>query len=140
MLQCLEILAEKFKECKFVKINGQECIEDYPEEFCPTLIIYKNENPIGHIKGLECFGGVDVISPDIIEWELAQLGVWKTQIETNPRAFQMHTKSKQARNRIFSKSVNDGDDHDANDDDDDEEESPKTHERKESQFSYLDLD
>ncbi|ETO10613.1 phosducin-like protein [Reticulomyxa filosa] len=105
MLQCLEILAERFKECKFVKIKGQECIEDYPEDFCPTLIIYKSENPIGHIKGLQCFGGIEVISPDIVEWELAQIGVWKTQMETNPRTFQMHTKNK-TRSRYQSKSAN----------------------------------
>jgi len=138
MLQCLEVVAERFKECKFVKIKGQECIESYPEEYCPTLIIYKNENPIGHIKGLQCFGGLDVVSPDVLEWELAQIGVWKTHLESNPRTFQLHTKSKRERRRFESKiSTEGGGDVDADEDENDEKEDAA---QRDSDLSDLDLD
>ncbi|ETO32002.1 phosducin-like protein [Reticulomyxa filosa] len=94
MLQCLESLAKKFKACKFVKILGHECIDNYPDENCPTLLLYKNQTAIGHIKGLQCFGGLRVISPDVIEWEFARIGAWKSQLTINPRNISLsHTNS-----------------------------------------------
>ena len=90
MLKCLEELAAKFKSVKFVKIVGQECIPNYKDSFCPTLVIYKDGDPVGNIKGLFNFGGKKVVNPDIVEWELAQsTSIWKTRLEENPRKFKL---------------------------------------------------
>merc|ERR1719192_2073429 len=90
MLDCLDKLAAKFKSVKFVKIVGQECIPNYKDSFCPTLVIYKDGDPVGNIKGLYNFGGKKVINADIVEWELAQsTGIWKTTLEENPRKFKL---------------------------------------------------
>ena len=90
MLKCLESLAAKFKSVKFVKIVGQECIPNYKDNFCPTLVIYKDGDPVGNIKGLFNFGGKKVINADIVEWELANsTKIWKTTLEENPRKFKL---------------------------------------------------
>jgi len=90
MLDCLDKLAAKFKNVKFVKIVGQECIPNYKDSFCPTLVIYKEGDPIGNIKGLFNFGGKKLINADIVEWELAHsTGIWKTTQEENPRKFRL---------------------------------------------------
>jgi hypothetical protein len=148
MLQCLESLADKFKDCKIVKIRGQECIENYPEDFCPTLIIYKDENPIGHIKGLHCFGGLNVISSDIVEWELAQIGVWKTDLEDNPRTFQLHTKTKTtnskdsgSKGRVLSnKNKNKDDEEEEEENEENENAGGRKGAQNDSDLSDLDLD
>eukprot|EP00485_Elphidium_margaritaceum_P018829 CAMPEP_0202733532 /NCGR_PEP_ID=MMETSP1385-20130828/188217_1 /ASSEMBLY_ACC=CAM_ASM_000861 /TAXON_ID=933848 /ORGANISM="Elphidium margaritaceum" /LENGTH=255 /DNA_ID=CAMNT_0049399869 /DNA_START=104 /DNA_END=871 /DNA_ORIENTATION=- len=88
LLKILEQLAAKFKAVKFTKIVGQDCIENYKDSFCPTLVIYKDGDPVGNIKGLFNFGGKKLITADIVEWELAQtLDIWKTTLEENPRKF-----------------------------------------------------
>ena len=90
MLDCLDKLAAKFKAVKFVKIVGQDCISNYKDHFCPTLVIYKEGDPIGNIKGLFNFGGKKMLNADIVEWELAQsTGIWKTTMEENPRKFKL---------------------------------------------------
>jgi len=108
LLQCLESLASKFKDCKFLKIIGNECIPNYPDNYCPTLVIYKNGEPVGNIKGLLAFGGKHGISSDVVEWELAQLGIWKTTLEENPRQFKMKKIGRRA--VIMKKGENDLDD------------------------------
>ena len=90
MLKCLEQLAAKFKSVKFVKIVGQECIPNYKDSFCPTLVLYKDGEPVGNIKGLFSFGGKKVINADIVEWELAEAtSIWKSTLEENPRKFKI---------------------------------------------------
>ena len=90
MLDILEKLAAKFKSVKFVKIVGQDCIPNYKDSFCPTLVIYKDGDPVGNIKGLFNFGGKKVINADIVEWEIAQsTSIWKTTLEENPRKFKL---------------------------------------------------
>eukprot|EP01084_Bolivina_argentea_P173898 301232_1 len=90
LLQILEKLAAKFKTVKIVKIQGQDAIPNYKDSFCPTLVIYKDGDPIGNIKGLYNFGGKKVINADIVEWEIAQTtSIWKTTLEENPRKFKL---------------------------------------------------
>lgn len=90
MLKILEALAAKFKSVKFVKIQGQECIPNYKDSFCPTLVIYKDGDPVGNIKGLYNFGGKKVVNADIVEWELAEsTSIWKSTLEENPRKFKL---------------------------------------------------
>mmetsp|Transcript_20377 Transcript_20377/g.32393 ORF Transcript_20377/g.32393 Transcript_20377/m.32393 type:complete len:253 (+) Transcript_20377:105-863(+) len=90
MLKILEELAARFKAVKFVKIVGQDCIPNYKDSFCPTLVIYKDGDPVGNIKGLFPFGGKKLINADIVEWELAQTTqIWKPTMEENPRKFKL---------------------------------------------------
>lgn len=90
LLDCLDKLAAKFKSVKFVKIVGQECIPNYKDHHCPTLVIYKDGDPIGNIKGLFNFGGKKLVNADIVEWELAKAtGIWKATMEDNPRQFKL---------------------------------------------------
>ena len=113
LLNCLEKLANKFKSIKFVKIIGNECIPNYPDKNCPTLVIYKNSDPFGNYKGLLPFGGKNGISPNSIEWELAQKGILKTLLNENPLKFKMR-RGKQAQ---LNNNSNDSDDYDEDDDD-----------------------
>jgi len=106
MLDCLDKLAAKFKSVKFVKIVGQECIPNYKDAFCPTLVIYKDGDPIGNIKGLFNFGGKKMINADIVEWELAKsTGIWKETMEENPRQFKLKKMGGHNKYTIVKKSV-----------------------------------
>lgn len=40
--QGMDVLAAKFKAVKFVKIVGSQCIPNFPDKNCPTLLIYRN--------------------------------------------------------------------------------------------------
>lgn len=89
MLNCLGTLAEKFKYVKFVKIAGSECVANYPDNFCPTLLIYKDGDSVGNIKGLYQFGGKNGISANSIEWQLSRKGIIQTDLQENPLKFTM---------------------------------------------------
>jgi len=83
MARALNSVAAKKKATKFLKIKATECIEGFPDSNCPCLIIY-NEGKMTHkFTGLERFGGKK-ISPDILEWELAQANAVETDMEDNP--------------------------------------------------------
>eukprot|EP01100_Stratorugosa_tubuloviscum_P014715 TRINITY_DN800_c4_g1_i1.p1 TRINITY_DN800_c4_g1~~TRINITY_DN800_c4_g1_i1.p1 ORF type:complete len:240 (-),score=136.80 TRINITY_DN800_c4_g1_i1:740-1459(-) len=81
----LSTLARKFPNVKFVKIIGRHAIKNYPNELLPTLLIYENGKIKQKIVGIANFGGVRLRSEDV-EWELAQIGILKTDLEENPRA------------------------------------------------------
>lgn len=83
MLQCLRNVAARHQDVKFVQIVGPQCIEDYPEKYCPTLLIYKDNNAVGHIKGTAQFGGKRMTA-DIVEYELAQMEMFQTDQEVEP--------------------------------------------------------
>merc|ERR1711974_379166 len=68
MLESLSMVAAKFKHIKCVKIVGRECIDKYPEGFCPTTVLYKEGNKVGHIKGLAQFGGRKM-NASTLEWD-----------------------------------------------------------------------
>jgi len=120
MLKCLDILAQKFKNVKFLKIIGSLCIPDYPDSYCPTVIIYKDGDTVGNIKGLFPFGGKNVINADIVEWELAQINIWKTDLEENPRKFNMKHMAKSTKKYNSNDNDDDDDDNDDNNDNDDD--------------------
>jgi len=134
LLARLEELAQKKKECKFVKIVGNECIPNYPDENCPTLLIYKDSNPIGHIRGLANIGGKAQCTADVIEWELTQLGVWKTDLEENPRKFKM-LRGKEVQDKKAKH-----DDDDEEDLDEEEEQDAKPPDNVDDESDSLDLD
>lgn len=84
MLQCLANVARRHSDIKFCKIIAQECIHGYPDKFTPTIILYNDCELKGHIKGTYQFGGSNMTA-DFLEWELANLGVFKTDQDVDPR-------------------------------------------------------
>jgi len=134
MTECLESAAKKFKSIKFLKIKSVECIHNYPDTACPTLIIYKKGDIVKQIVGLDPFGGLKM-NADSLEWVLAQFGVLKTKLEENPV-------NKMSKNRVnlnrsaFVKSntksggKKKGKDDDDDDDDDNDTEDTRTEMKK----------
>ncbi|VAH57881.1 unnamed protein product [Triticum turgidum subsp. durum] len=54
---CLEELATKYAETKFVKIISTDCIPNYPDRNVPTILVYNNSAVKGTYVGLQKFGG-----------------------------------------------------------------------------------
>jgi len=83
MLQCLRNVAARHPNVKFCQIVGPQCIENYPERNCPTILVYHNDESKGHIKGDSQFGG-EKMTADIVEFELANLGMFQSDQDENP--------------------------------------------------------
>ena len=118
----LEQLAGKFMNVRFLKIIGHHCIEGYPLENLPTLILYHKGECQHHIIGAQQWGGSQTTS-DKMEWYLSELNVLQTDMVEDPReakslGFQISdnrgkNKSSPAKRRMASKrgmSRNDDDD------------------------------
>ena len=89
-LVLIEQLARRHAHVKFMQIESNECIPDYPDRNLPTLLVYRDDDLLGQCVGASAFGG-SARSPssfgiDDIEWELAQLGVIETALTQNPHA------------------------------------------------------
>ncbi|CAM0880101.1 unnamed protein product [Alopecurus aequalis] len=54
---CLDELATKYAETKFVKIISTDCIPNYPDRNVPTILVYNNSAVKGTYVGLQKFGG-----------------------------------------------------------------------------------
>jgi len=113
----LDNLAKRFPAVKFVKIKSTECIANYPDKRCPTLLIYHKGDIHRQIIGLSSFGGPKT-TEQTLEWGLAGIGVLKTELEENPL-----TKSRmQIKRHVKSRGKDDGaDDESISDVDSDEE-------------------
>lgn len=55
--QCLNQLAAKYTNTKFVKIVSTDCIKNYPDNLLPTLLVYNSTNVMANLVGLRRFGG-----------------------------------------------------------------------------------
>jgi hypothetical protein len=81
----LKELAAKFPDTKILKIRATDAIHNYPDRNVPTLLVY---GPGGKIKkqlvGAMACGGPQVTTAEM-EWMLAELDVWKTDLEEDPR-------------------------------------------------------
>ncbi|KAL0213410.1 hypothetical protein RCL1_007036 [Eukaryota sp. TZLM3-RCL] len=80
----LSALARKFKDVKFVKIVGSECIPGYPDHNIPTVLIYHNGEKKHFVIGTSLYGGNNCTEADIEYW-LGQLGIVDTDLEEDPR-------------------------------------------------------
>jgi hypothetical protein len=82
----LGALAERHVGAKFVKIQAQQCIANYPRANTPTLLIYENGDVVKQFVGLSQFGGRRMRVDDL-EWQLAQLDDKRfvtTKLKENP--------------------------------------------------------
>ncbi|CAG9316588.1 unnamed protein product [Blepharisma stoltei] len=82
--QIFPILAAKFINHKFIKIQATRCVENFRDCDVPALIVYKNGALGQQLLGCGEFLGGNRMTPDSVEWTLAQVGVWTTEIEENP--------------------------------------------------------
>ena len=57
LLRCLEELASKYSETKFVKIISTDCIPNYPDRNLPTILVYNSGAVKGTYVGLLPYGG-----------------------------------------------------------------------------------
>lgn len=78
-----EELCERFPTYKFVKIQANRCVENFRDRDCPTILIYRNGEPVKQYPACgDMFGGR--ITPAAVEWKLAEEGVWETEMEEKP--------------------------------------------------------
>jgi len=91
-LKCLSQVASRHQDVKFVKIISRECIHNYPDNYCPTILIYHNQKAVGHIKREE-LGGYG-LTADTLEWDLAQIGCYQTDQDENPTKKFAHFKGR----------------------------------------------
>lgn len=59
-----QVTAPKFSEVKFVEIQGNRAIENYPDANCPTLLVYHKGDVLKNIVTLLELGGNDTNAKD----------------------------------------------------------------------------
>ncbi|KAL7538305.1 hypothetical protein ACHAXR_008458 [Thalassiosira sp. AJA248-18] len=77
-------LADKFVDVKFVSIPATSAIENWPAENLPTLFCYRYGKMQHQLVGVNALGGAGVNSGRL-EWRMAILGVWDTDLEEDPK-------------------------------------------------------
>ncbi|XP_044132654.1 phosducin-like protein 2 [Bufo gargarizans] len=80
----LRILAKKFPETKFLKSTADNCIPNYLDACLPTLLLYRNGQIKGRFIGTDQCGGTSV-TPEELEWKLADVGAIISDLEEDPR-------------------------------------------------------
>lgn len=73
LLRCMEELAAQFVGTKFVKIIATECIEGYPDQNVPTVLLYENSSCKHTLVGPWHFGG-DAMTPETVARGLEHYG------------------------------------------------------------------
>lgn len=108
--QHLDVLAAKHKYAKFRKIVAQECIHNFPESQCPTILVYKDGDVVAQISGLSEFAGLRS-TPECVEFALAKKGILESEIEVDPRIAAARMKlNRNVKNRKQQYVDNDSDD------------------------------
>jgi hypothetical protein len=74
-------VAQRSKSVKFVRIKSTNAIPDYPDDSCPTVLVYYKGEIKAQIVGLDNFGGASKMTPLTLEFRLAELGFLETDIE-----------------------------------------------------------
>ncbi|KAG8178147.1 hypothetical protein JTE90_006286 [Oedothorax gibbosus] len=77
-------LSAKFPEVKFLRSVADTCIANYPDKNLPTLFIYYEGQLKEKFIGPDAFGNLN-FKADELEWMLSEVGVLKTDLESNPR-------------------------------------------------------
>ncbi|CAL6007408.1 Thioredoxin-like_family protein [Hexamita inflata] len=79
----LKQLADKFPTLKICRIPYQEANKDYPEDQCPTLLIYTQGTVVKSLVGVVEIGGRGVTMEEL-EWKLHQLKIVTSDLEADP--------------------------------------------------------
>eukprot|EP00850_Spirogloea_muscicola_P021501 SM000251S08832 [mRNA] locus=s251:133513:134790:- [translate_table: standard] len=70
---CLNDLAAKYTETKFLRIVSTDCIVNYPDSNLPTVLVYKGGVVKATLLGLSRFGGRRC-TPEDVAFQLCQFG------------------------------------------------------------------
>ncbi|KAK9837828.1 hypothetical protein WJX74_005890 [Apatococcus lobatus] len=73
MTQCLQELAKKHSQTKFLQIISTEAISSFPDRNLPTLLVYHDTRCIQNLPGLALFGGKRS-SPESVAYVLNRFG------------------------------------------------------------------
>lgn len=76
-------MAAKFKDVKFVKIEGRLAVRNWPDQNCPTLFVYYGGDIKLQLIGFDSMGG-QRCSVQTLEWALSRIGVCKTDLVEDP--------------------------------------------------------
>lgn len=79
----LKNLAIKFPFTKFIKSIATLCIPNFPLSQLPAIFVYHDGELKNKIVGASAFG--DPLTQDALEWIIASLGPFKTDLESDPR-------------------------------------------------------
>ncbi|CAG9462693.1 unnamed protein product [Pedinophyceae sp. YPF-701] len=71
--QCIDELARKFPNTKFVRIVSTEASPGYPDTALPTLLLYKDGNKVKDFVGMEIFGG-RISNPEEVAMKINSVG------------------------------------------------------------------
>lgn len=84
-------LAQKFKDVKFVQIEGRLAVRNWPDQNCPSLLVYLGGDIKLQLIGLESMGGIRA-TPEGLEWALSRINAVKTDLHEDPTIAQQRTK------------------------------------------------
>jgi hypothetical protein len=72
--EIFNIVAPKYPQIKFVKIRGSDAIHNYPDQNCPTVLVYRKQEIIKNWVTARPFGGPSM-SAKTFELELTKIGL-----------------------------------------------------------------
>lgn len=78
-------LSAKFRTTKFVKCKASDAIKNYPDDKCPTLLVYKGGKIVKQFVGLHAFGS-GATTADDIEWALSKVNAVNSDMIEPPRS------------------------------------------------------
>jgi hypothetical protein len=117
--ECLAELAQKHVHTKFLKIKADKCIEDFPDNAVPCMIIYRSEKMAHNIFRVD--ERIGKLTTDATEWFLKSIDVLEREpgeeIENNDKYSKF----------MLKKDINQKKDADASDSDEDDREYMTTH-------------
>jgi hypothetical protein len=87
----LSQLAVKFKDVKFVKIEGRLAVRNWPDQNCPSILVYYGGDIKLQLIGLDSMGGPRS-NANVLEWAFSKIGVVKTELTEDPTAEAQRTR------------------------------------------------
>mmetsp|Transcript_13262 Transcript_13262/g.35256 ORF Transcript_13262/g.35256 Transcript_13262/m.35256 type:complete len:94 (-) Transcript_13262:97-378(-) len=74
----------RFVYTKFMKCKATDAIKNYPDEKCPTLLVYHGGKVVMQYVGLEAFDGARTTADDI-EWKLSLCKAVESEMDEPPQ-------------------------------------------------------
>jgi hypothetical protein len=115
--EALTQLAHRFKYVKFLRIKGNQAIENWPECNCPTLFVYENGAMSTQIITMKQFGGTQMTPADVEWWLMGKGIITDSELDEDPRESR-ESKKKVNRVQLSTRSGLDSDDEDLYNSDD----------------------
>ena len=85
LLEIFERLARKHVNVKFIKAVATSCVENFHDDHCPGLFIYKDGELVhSDVPCTQLFGGVRM-TVETVEYVLAERGVVEVEFDEDPR-------------------------------------------------------